>query len=534
MWHSFEPAAFFPAPFQRATQAFRAATGLTTKALTVTERALRTVQRLSQTRPPSIAEGLLRRALDEVDQLVGGLTSNTQMHMIIVPVRKRRAGSGDLPELEVNPGTPAYTYVQGAQAATGGTQVFFRTLLESVQDPGDLSKPDFPSTYATAGVCLIAGAETLSDLQVPFRLIQGLFASNLRMPVSGAILPVVEGLRVRTVATRSGTRAMITWTPVPPVTNTPFFAGDTLLAKEIFIIRINASLTTGWRSWSDLFTHEPSSSATDLPRKAGAEVVARIRNHGFVTSYTDMAHTLDPKDTYYYTACVRYTINGEVQPMGALSNTARVTRVNPSPSTREATPPDWYATPTFAKLFPPLEQALNAVRLAVSRAGARTTINTGTSQMVDATLRQLQRTIAQYEATAAEVTEIADNLQALTDAPPTGIHATVISKSSGGVNGWMSELSKRLSDTTDPSLPSYSPSSMTLGVVILAGAPTISGLRDVIRLLQLFFGRSQGNPLKTIVDSFEDGPSPGTPTTTAAAPVLGYDAAMRPTRTPQC
>lgn len=534
-WHTFEPAAFFPVPFQRATAAFGTATSATTKALKATDKALRIVQRISQNRIPSSAEALLRKILDEVDALVTGLTTNTQAHMIVIPIRKRRAGQAKAdPVLDAPQGSSAYNYVQSMNAATGGTPVFFRTLVESVQDPGDPSKPDFPTNYATAGVCLIAGAETLSDLQVPLRLIQGLFASNYRLDPGANVFPVVQGLSVSTAATKNGTRAVIRWEPLPPTTNTPFFVGDTLIAREIFLIRIKSPLTSGWSSWSDLFTNEPTDSATDLPRKGDAEVIARVRNHGFVRSYTDMNHVLDPKDTYYYTACVRYTINNEVQPMGALSNVARVTRQNPSPSSRRATPPDWYATPSFAKLFPPLEKALNSVRLAVSRAGSRTTINTGTSQMIELTLQQIQRTLAQYEELNAELTEISDNLQALTDTPPTGLYATVISKSSGGVPGFLSELASRLSDTSDDTRPDFSPSSVTLGVVILAGAPTISGLRALIALLEAFFGRSQGNPLKTVIDSFDQGPAPVPQVPAANPPTVGYDAAMRPTRTPSC
>ena len=41
---------------------------------------------------------------------------------------------------------------------------------------------------------------------------------------------------------------------------------------------------------------------SDLQDKGDVKVVARIRNNGFVVSYTDTKNPLGDKDTYYYTA----------------------------------------------------------------------------------------------------------------------------------------------------------------------------------------------------------------------------------------
>ncbi len=537
-WHSFEPTQFFPAPIQRAVAAIDTAFGAVAKATGVVEKALKLASKLAKTASTNPVETVLRTAVNQIDGYIEGILGNTQCHAIVIPIRKqvqRRTAvqAGGLDD-HLSANEPAAAFVQNALIGTAGPGVFYRTLIESVGDAGDINRPDFPADYAVVGACVLAGAESLADLQVPFRLFSSLFVGNQRIAPSANTLPVVKGLRVTPAALRGGTGVVLRWEALAPVYNVPLFSDDVIIAKEIFLIRTSAPFTTGWTSWGDLFNDvEPGD--TGLPEKGESKVIARLRNHGAVVGYTDTDNLLDPKKTYYYAACVRYTVDNVIQPMGVLSNVVRVTRTNPSPSTRQATPPDWIATPTLMAMFPPLHEVVNQVRLGISRLGSFTTSNTGAQQLLNQTISQIQRLVAQWEATVAQTTEVTDRLQALTSsAAPSGMYATVISKSTGGMDGWLAELARRMSDTTDTSRPQLSDQSMVVGFVLVAGAPRLPDLSAILALLQLFFGSHPKNPLFDVLRTLDG--APGAPVTVPAvpAPILGYDDALNPSTTPTC
>lgn len=539
-WHSFEPTQFFPEPLQRAVSAIDTAFGALTKATGVVEKALRIAATLARTASTNPVETALRTAVSEIDKYVEGLLGNTQCHAILIPIRKQVVRRSPASASRLNdfltPGEPGATFVENALVGKAGTGVFFRTLIESVGDAGDINRPDFPSDYAVVGACVLAGAESLNDLQVPFRLFSNLFVGNQRIAPSANTLPVVQNLRVTPAALRGGTGVVLRWDALAPVTNVPLFSDDNIIAKEIFVIRTSLPFQRGFFSWGDLFNDvEPSDSPSDLPVKDQSRVIARLRNHGAVVGYTDSQNLLDPKKTYYYTTCVRYTVNNVVQPMGPLGNVVRVTRTNPAPSTRQATPPDWIASPTLMQMFPPLNEVINQVRLGVSRLGNFTSSNTGPQQLLTQTIDQIQRLIAQWSATVDQANAATDRLQALTaGGTPSGMYSTVISKNTGGMDGWLAELARRLGDTTDTSRPQLSDDAMVVGFIMVAGAPRLPDLSAIKALLELFFGKHPKNPLFDTIRALDGVPGRAVTSPTASAPILGYDDALNPSTTPTC
>lgn len=540
-WHSFEPTQFFPAPIRNASAALNSALGTVAKAGKVVERALTAAAAVANVQPANPVEAAVRTTLAQIDRYITGLIGYTQCHAIVIPVRKRigRRGPADiLSRFDdfLSPSTSGYTFVQNSLATKAGPGVFFRTLVESVADGGDFCRPIFPSDYAVTGACVLVGAESLRDLAAPFHLFSTLFVGNQRLAPAATILPVVQNLRVMPTAVKGGTGVVLHWDPVPPVNNAPLFSDDVIVSKEIFLIRTVKPFQQGFLHWDDLFNgQQPSDSRSDLPSTNESRVIARIRNHGFITSHVSDEDLLNPLRTYYFAACVRYTMNGVVQPMGPLSNVVRVTRIQPLPSSRLAIPPDWIATPNFAALFPPLALAINRIRLTASHLGAFTTNNTGGQQLLSQTVEQIRRLATQWEATIVQTEEITARLQAITAInAPGGMYATVITNPSGGINGWLSELAQRMSDTTDPSRPQLSDQSLVLGFVVVAGAPRLPDLSAMTALFNMFFGSHPKNPLFDILQTMDGKPAPAPTTPAAPAPILGYDPALNPSTTPTC
>lgn len=539
-WHAFEPTQFFPAPIQGAVTTLNSAFTSLASATKVVEKALQVLEGLAATASTNPVEAALRTLVGQIDEYLQGVLGGTQVHAIIIPIKKRKnVRTGH--ELEhyadffSSTADPAYAFVQGTQSATTSTRLFWRTLSESVRDPGDSAKPDFPSTYAVAGACVLAGAETLSELQVPFQLFENLFASNQRISPSASTLPVVKNLKITTAALNGGTGVVLRWDPLSPVMNVPRFTSDTIVAKEIFVVRVSGPFTRGFFTWKDLFTIEPTDDPNDLQVKENARVVARIRNTGLVTGYTDSTNLLDPKETYYFTTCVRYTIAGEVQPMGEFSNCVRALRTQPAPSSRMATPPDWMATPTLVEMFPPLNAVINQVRLGISRLDSRTTSNTGVQQLISQTVTQIGQLVAQWEATVAQTTAVTEKLQLLTAAgTPSGLYSTVIVSPEGGIDAWMVELARRLNDSSDASRPEFSADSVVTGFVVVAGAPRLPDLSALIALLRLFFGNHPKSPLADVVRQMDGTPAPERTAAAPTAPRRGFDPAMNPSKRPTC
>ncbi len=534
-WYSFEPTQLFPAPLQRAVAGLNTALKTAEKAGKAVETALRLAVQFSQAAAQNPVEATLRAAVEQIDQYIAGITGNTQCHAIVIPIRKRTLRRGDARHMTAlddwfHPTEPAYSWVARAKSSVAGPGVFYRTLVDSVGDAGDINRPDFPSDYAVVGACVLAGAETLQDLQVPLRLFTTLFTGNQRLAPAATLLPTVQNLKVTPAALRGGVGVHLRWTPLPPVNNAPLFSDDTVVAKEIFLVRTSRPFQQGFLSWDDLFNGEQPRE-TGLLRARDTEVIARIPNHGFVTAHVDSRNLLDPDKTYYFAACVRYTINGVLQPMGALSNVVRVTRIQAAPSSGQARPPDWIATPSLAQLIPPLYHVINRIRLGVARLGTRTVSNSGAQQLLEQTLNQLQRLVTQWESTTAEVQDITARLQAITSAgTPSGMYSTVIAKDTGGVTGWMAELARRLSEEDGPAL---SDQALVVGYVVLAGAPRLPDLSGVLALLEMFFGDNPRNPLLTILQDFDGNPAT-TPAPTTPAPILGYDDALKPSTEPTC
>lgn len=114
------------------------------------------------------------------------------------------------------------------------------------------------------------------------------------------------------------------------------------------------------------------------------------------------------------------------------------------------------------------------------------------------------------------------------------MYATVITNPSGGINGWLSELAQRMSDTTDPSRPQLSDQSLVLGFVVVAGAPRLPDLSAMTALFNMFFGSHPKNPLFDILQTMDGKPAPAPTTPAAPAPILGYDPALNPSTTPTC
>lgn len=559
-WHALSASAALPQPLQRAFSALDTSTRSIAAALRVSVASLGVARRIAASANLNPAEIAIREALSEIDTFLAQLTADggPTVHILFVPVVRKKA----LPDAAVlsqpfrdsaasflrgSSNRDAASLIAESMNQVAGVGGFMRSFFTSLSDGGDGARPVFPASYATAGVCIVAGGETYADLVVPARLLTGLFdARRARVPLLNHIEHVPQNVRVTPVP-RAGAsvNAVIRWDPVPPTNRVSVGLESVIHNEEIVVVCVEGPLEQGESfDWEVLF------AGVTLPNDRGvlptntpgnARVVARLRNHGMTQSYTDVRELGAGVDRRYvvYLRQRQEVEEGEASRyfMSSPSGCVWLPRTSSASSRNtRGTPPDWYAVPSVMQALPPLSNALTSVRSQLSRAAAYTTVNTGTGQSIDRTISALERELTRKAAEASRITAVTSSLNALASSAAgvsTGLHTILLVSPTGGIAGWAAKLAQSLTDPSDPGRPQYSSSAPVTGVVLVAGAPRLPQLASVIALFKLLFGDKKRHRL---LDAFENTNPPAAAPAPPPRPrtVRAFDRALRPVKTPQC
>lgn len=491
-------------------------------------------------------EATLRTVVESIQELIDGLADNTTAHALIIPLQKQYFGVGDpippneldpysttlsfdqlakdnsYPQAVLNAITPdTISFINNSPTAQGGNAGYYKELVLSLQDPGDFAKPDFPSTHAVTGVSIIYGSENLTDMHRVATLLNRVFKLGVRSDFTSRTRPVAGNLRskIRPLPTEGTIGVQLTWDVVPPVLIKPLFSAQRIVNAEIFVIRSTSSVIRQRFTWEENFPNQPTDSQSDLPTNGETQVIARLTNDGFRNSYTDT--NLDVNTPYYYAIAIRYKVDGVFQPMGPFSNVVRVFYNGIPASSRASEPPDWFATPSLIQMFPVIQTTISRVNLFISSMLNRTSSNSGAFNIIQQTINQITYLLSEAERLDSELNELTSLLQSIVNSDTTGIYATTFSVSSGGMQGWTSELARRLSDTSDSTRPPFDNGELVEGIVLVAGAPNPANLAGYQLLLDLLFPSGESNPLRDAVAQFPDPPDAGT---------LEFDDGLNPTR----
>ena len=574
-WATFKIDQLFPKEIKQASDAVGTVITTVSSYLDLIRQALAAAATVTSGAATNPVESAINTAINQVQALVNGVVSGSTVHAIAIPIQKQYYGygvralvedrlrevtpthaqmieDGAYPNLDPN-SLPAtlVSFVNTAITAVGGNQGFWRALSLSTQDQGDIQRPLFPSNFAVAGACIMFGATDLESIQPNFSLFNSLVNIGERADLAAHTRPVLRGLTGAVIANTLTTGRLVielAWVSVPPVVSFPLFSSEQFIVTEIFVLRSTDSSLREKFAWVDVFSRQPQDSQSDLQEENGVTVVARLTNDGFVRGYTDTSSTLNVGSVYYYTTAVRYTLSGTAQPMSNFSNCVRVAIIQPV-QTRGSTPPDWVAYPTLAQLFPALTEVTALINTAFSNLRSRTVSNSGIGSMLNQTVSQLTQLVAQLRLIATNLQSVNTRIGALSTTGTAATSSTVITVGSGGMNAWTAELARRLSDTSDSTRPAFDHAELVAGIVVVAGAPNITQLAATVALLESFFGSHSSSSLVAAVASVEreagaaytisfDAGMAGTRTTagetSTTAPSAGFDAAMRPTTTPEC
>lgn len=532
MWRNLELEAFYPKQAREAIDAIVDFTDKLKTILNVTKAGLELARAAAALASADPLELALRALLQEIEALIDALLGETTAHALVVPIQKQYYGLGDpIPSgsIDANVRTPNYgtllnnnafaqsvanantpdviNFINSSDTAQGGNRGYYTTIVTSLNDPGDYAKPDFPQNFAVAGVAVIFGSTSLTDIYKIVAIIGRIIDLGLSSDLTSRSRPVATGLKARVLPepTEGKIGVQLDWDPVPPLLIKPLLSLEAAIITEIFVIRSTDSMLRERFSWNKNFPTQPADDIHALPSTTTTRVIARLRNDGFRARFVDTSSDLKVDTPYYYAIALRYKINGVFQPMSDLSNSVRVYYTQFPGGSRQGVPPDWFATPSLYQMFPIVRTIVSKIELFVASVLNRTTSNNGVSNMIEQTIVLIEALIAEAERLLVEIKEITDLLQEIATADIGGIYATSIAVPTGGIFGWTSELARRLSNTQDTSRPPYDAQELVAGIVLVAGAPNFSELAAFVKQLKLFFGGDKPSAARVATESFVPG-----------------------------
>lgn len=530
-------------------------------------------------------ELIIKQLLDEIDRLLENISEKTTINAIIIPIHKQAFGVGNEVDFS-NLGGPTFgqmvadsafvgsavqyqgtstidlaQFINSAPYAIGGNKGFYSTLVESLQDTGDINRPLFDETFAVTGGCALLGTRSFADLNKILNLLLALLKLGDRTdPLRNAFRPP-QNLRARvipitTVAANPGRIGVVLdWEKPQLRINFPLYNEEEALIDEILVIRSTDKTLREKFSWSEVFATDVTNDLNDLPVTASGrtKVIKRIRNDGFSGSYVDDDPNLAEDSVYYYTLAFRYKLNDQYLRINFFSNAVRVQFTRPL-VTATSEPPDWFSSPSLVEIFPALEEIVGAIRLILAE--LRTKSFSGPT-ILDQVIEAIDSLVKRGELANAILQEILELLRVLSNTDVGGIYATTITTNSGGMKAWTSELARRLSNKADASRPPYDdPRDLVTGIIMVAGAPiTLGDINTTIpfnaqilaleKLFELIFGSGKSNPVLDAIDAV-DNPSGNTTkpafgagmqpsrvpaATVASTPPVTFNAQMQPTKT---
>lgn len=437
----------------------------------------------------------LKSLINALKSVVEGFLEDVGGYTLYVPIRKRLMtnflGLGDVTpswagELgifgaEHSPINPDDTllneFLVKANRYNGGNPGFFKTVVESLYDEGDVNRPEFfdPDDYV-GGIVLVMGTDfdPLGFLDDIWKL-GGIFDA----PDTTPKVPRPKGLQARTLQGISAGEfsTLLLWDPpeVPMWTLTDL-GGIILYPSRYAVLRgrnTTGALSAG--SVVDLMGTRTLSTGSTFSN-GDMEVIHEGEYDISKVSYLDEGITAAADDSFYYAVAWKLTAYDALAPVVEGGGTeldywyiSNVVRAVPYATIPASTPPDWYRTPSIADLFP---QFAALLRRLVAQIEAFASKLLGASDLLEQYITFLKNEVARYEALVNEILDELAKLEAKFDLPTAGIYTRTF-KGQGGNDYFIADLAQSLNGSDSTAPPFNKGDEYVMGVVILTGGPEV-------------------------------------------------------------
>lgn len=289
------------------------------------------------------------------------------------------------------------------------------------------------------------------------------------------------------------------WDAPLPFITLRYFPGVKFTVKRYAVIRSTNKKATSATTVLDFFSTQKLTEGMTL----GDHKVIAIGT-GKNSAFLDADAHLNPNVPHFY--CVAWEVevneNGKTTtlPFDKVSNVVKIVAKAPTPpQTGQA--PDWDATDSAISAFPDLQKA--ALRMIEE---TRILLKP-TESPADKLAAAVKLASSEAQRVAARATELIDDVKRLSDAlsrPMPSLHITNMTSAKGGNAFLMSELAKRLNDTSDPTRPAFDNGEYVCGVCFVAGAPRLADLAAIIAFFDVLFGpATPANPLLGVLAAID-------------------------------
>lgn len=420
-----------------------------------------------------------------------------------------------------------------ARLFVGGNAHFLKTLGEALFDAKDPNRPKLQSATYWGYAAVVAGS---TDLGAAMALAT-YFAqfADKKQQGSGGLSPTrgagdILASGVRASPSGRARLCVLDWSPIRsrPIDST----GWTAVPVEYAIIRSTGLEAATARAVLDLL---PSALPTEgMTGRYGSKVLRVVLSDGIIRRYVD-EETLDPATTYYYHVAVRSKLvppgdssdEEVVQPYTLLSSPARYRpQADRNGDARGGNPPDWYRTPSVARLLPPFDKLIDRALEALASAEA---VTADGLDFGDTVISAIDSQIARLQRIEEEIQTLVGQLVNLYAVPNAGVHLC-LRTGQGNASTILADLATAMSNRDDPDRPPFDAGSeYVVGIVALVAAPSEAEFLKAWALLKLLFGGSSDvDPQLAGVQSVPESTPEPAPPPDDPAPGVTFNEDMTP------
>lgn len=452
--------------------------------------------------PPDPTATVITAVLDTLQALL----ASGQIHVLSIPIARQDAAPRNpvlpasmdnlagIAAAQLGPTTAdttsAYANLRGN---TGGNAGFYQDFVAALNNPLDPNRPQYTNASDAVFMAVVmVGAPTLAPLNAAAATL-----SVLTRPVGGAdltanIVPVPNDVKAKVISTPSQPRigVRLTWRPAN-IRPSRYFPRATFQISRFAVIRSTDMRVLQARTVLDIFATDQLTEGLTV----GGNTVLKV-GAGFNTTYLDTAPIVN-KPSYYVIAWECHCTEAGVTttlPFGRLSASVKISAPTPTPANtgqRVA----WRASANVLGAFPRVERT---VQLLLDQARAALPQVPVPNVQLTKALTLTAEGNARIAARAAELLDDAARLATSLARPIPSMYQTQMTSARGGNAYLMTELARRLGDTTDTSRPPFDSGEYVCGLCFVAGASRLADLADIIALFGLLF--NVPTPDRAIVD----------------------------------
>lgn len=470
---------------------------------------------------PDLETAALKAAIKLIRDVIKDLTNTSGCYYLAVPIQIVNIVPKEAILFEPQPESWE-AVLPPVTGGSGGNYGFMKAVVDSLNDPDDLLRPQLDGDAHVAGVIVLAGASTFLELVPVIEKLVKLFSGNKNSGAGEGLMdfsfPRPKGLRATLIP--------IAVTAIGRLKNRLYDnSGEHICGvrlqwnrddRQTVIQDFGQPITVTIKKVS-VFRSEypipPSATYTQLKEDRDVNLLAEFDYDGWNNEFFDDSVAFDK--TYHYAIGYQTeSVAGESTPIEytplflATTSIYVSSKFNVMP--RKGVPPDWIVLPNAISLIPGFKDLMDKITLFLDGLEKRLDDASSTYKKY---IEALSKEIDRYVRFAQELALLIQELVNLLTFPRDVYIGAYTFAGKGGNSFFISELGKALTDTNDPNRPPFDLGSEAVtGFILMAGATTAGKLAAFKNFLDFLLfssgsqlGSTTASTYATITSALETG-----------------------------